>query len=51
MNDKKDKKMNKYTIQFNIVGKGFNKIKDDKFTHNFFNWLDNWGNNYFMFFS
>ena len=39
--------MSKYTIQFNIVGKGFNKIKDDKFTHNFFNWVDNWGNNYF----
>jgi len=39
--------MNKYTIQFNIAGKGFNKIKDDKFMHNFFNWLDNWGGNYF----
>ena len=39
--------MSKYTIQFNIVGKGVNKIKDDKFTHNFFNWVDNWGNNYF----
>ena len=38
--------MSKYTIQFNIVGKGVNKI-DDKFTHNFFNWIDNWGNNYF----
>ena len=38
--------MNKYTIQFNIVAKGVNEM-DNKFTHNFFNWLDNWGNNYF----
>ena len=39
--------MSKYTIQFNIVAKGVNKIKDDKFTHNFFNWLDNWGEWYY----
>mgnify|MGYP003136043100 CR=1 FL=1 len=38
--------MNKYTIQFNIVAKGVNEM-GDKFTHNFFNYLDNWGNDYF----
>lgn len=38
--------MNKYTIQFNIVAKGVNKM-DDKFTHNFFNWFDNWGEWYY----
>lgn len=38
--------MNKYTIQFNIVAKGVNEL-GDKFTDTFFNYLDNWGNNYF----
>ena len=38
--------MSKYTIQFNIVGKGVNEL-DNTFTHNFFKWLDNWGGWYY----